>query len=57
MQKYNEIVKLSVNKRKAKLRLLKMDSNSEQTVFRRSSSEANAIVIASLRIPQIIAKK
>ena len=45
-QKHNEIVKLSVNEQKAKLRILKMDLNSEQNVFRRSSSEANANAIS-----------
>ena len=37
--------------------LLEMDLDSEQNAFRRSSSEANAIINASLRISQIIAKK
>ena len=56
-QKHNKIKKLSIDERKAKLRLLKMDSNSEQNVFQRSSSDANVIVNTSLHISQIIAIK
>ena len=56
-QKPEEIVKLCVSERKAKLQLLKTDLSSQQNVYRRSSSEANTIVNARLLITQIIAKK
>ena len=56
-QKHNEIMKLCVKERKAKLQLLKTDLNSQQDVFRRSASEANAFVNARLRMSQTVAKK
>ena len=56
-QKHEAIVKLNDNARKAKLQSLKVDLHAQQQIFRNHSSDSNAVVSASLRISQIIAKK
>ena len=56
-QKHEAIVKLNDNARNAKLQSLKADLHAQQQIFQKHNSDSNAVVSASLRISQIIAKK
>ena len=56
-QKHDVIAKLNDSARNTKLQLLKSNLQAQQNVFQKAASEDKAIVNASLRISQIIAKK
>ena len=56
-QKHDVIAKLNDSTRNTKLQLLKSNLQAQQNVFQKAASEDKAIVNASLRISQIIAKK
>ena len=56
-QNHNEIAKLNASDRNTKLQVLKSNLQSQQNIFHKAASEDKAVVNASLRISQIIAKK
>ena len=56
-QKHDVIAKLNDSAQNTKLQLLKSKLQAQQNVFQKAASEDKAIVNASLRISQIIAKK
>ena len=56
-QKHDVIAKLNDSARNTKLQLLKSNLQAQQNVFQKAASEDKAIVNASLRISQVIAKK
>ena len=56
-QKHSEINELAVGERKAKLKLLKDSLAVQQNVFRKQTVQSNAIVSASIKVSNIIAKK
>ena len=55
-QKHNAIKELSVDKRKAKLSILKTSLLFKQNEFKTRTDQSNNIVTASIRIYNIIAK-
>ncbi|XP_055371840.1 general transcription factor II-I repeat domain-containing protein 2-like [Condylostylus longicornis] len=56
-QKHSEIAELTVGERKAKLKLLKDNLGAQQSFLRKQHVQSNAIVSASIKISNIIAKK
>ena len=56
-QKHKEIEELSAGEKKIKLHLLKDNLTTQQNIFQNQNAKSNAIVSASLRISNIIAKK
>ncbi|GFX82045.1 uncharacterized protein TNCV_2572421 [Trichonephila clavipes] len=55
-QKHEEIDKLTVGERKAKLQSLKNNLTSQQYIFHKQTAQTNGIVSASFRVSHIIAK-
>jgi len=55
-QKHNAMKELSVSERKAKLSILKEGLLAQQNVFQKQAAQSNAVVTASFRISNIIAK-